>query len=147
MIITRPDGSTEIMTYDTAGQLTEQVDKDSNRNILQNNRYIYDVFGEITEKTTSTEGDLSKLVSLSIEYESANRLTTYNGEKVVYDVKGNMTCGPVDGVMTELNYDVKRIVLDIYERTMQNKEIGSKLDEKFLFFDADEVAFLVQNND
>ena len=76
--IERPDGSVEERTYDAAGQLTEQVDKDKEGNILQNNIYKYDVFGEITEKTTSTEGDLSKLISVTMEYDAANRLTKYN---------------------------------------------------------------------
>lgn len=88
--IKRPDVSVEERKYDDAGQLTEQVDKDKDGNILQNNIYNYDVFGEITEKATSTDGDLSKLVSVSMEYDSANRLISYNGEEVTYDVKGNM---------------------------------------------------------
>ena len=105
--IERPDGSIEERTYNAAGQLTEQVDRDKSGNILQNNIYKYDVFGEIIEKTTSTEGDLSKLISVTMEYDAANRLTKYNGEDVIYDVKGNMTYGPVDGEMTELTYDVR----------------------------------------
>ena len=105
--ISRPDGSVEERTYDNAGQLTEQVDKDKDGNVLQNNIYKYDVFGEITEKTTSSEGDLTRLVSVAMEYDSANRLTKYNGEDVIYDVKGNMTYGPVDGEMTELTYDCR----------------------------------------
>lgn len=105
--IKRPDVSVEERKYDDAGQLTEQVDKDKDGNILQNNIYNYDVFGEITEKATSTDGDLSKLVSVSMEYDSANRLISYNGEEVTYDVKGNMLKGPVDGKMTELTYDCR----------------------------------------
>ncbi len=42
-----------------------------------------------------------------MEYDSANRLTKYNGEEVTYDVKGNMLYGPVDGKMTELTYDCR----------------------------------------
>ena len=105
--IKRPDGSEEERLYDNAGQLIEQVDKDKAGSILQKNSYEYDVFGEITQKNTGTDGDLTKLASISMEYDSANRLIKYNGEEVIYDVKGNMTYGPVGVQMTELSYDAR----------------------------------------
>ncbi len=45
-------------------------------------------------------------------YDAANRLKTYNGEKVVYDAKGNMTYGPVDGTMQELTYDCRNRLVE-----------------------------------
>lgn len=40
-------------------------------------------------------------------YDADNRLLTYNGETLRYDADGNMTYGPVDGVMSELVYDCR----------------------------------------
>ena len=105
--IERPDGSVEKREYDAAGQLVEQNDTDKDGNVLQKNTYVYDVFGEVTEKTISAEGDTDKLLTVTMEYDAANRLTKYNGQEVVYDAKGNMTYGPVDGEMTNLEYDVR----------------------------------------
>ena len=45
-------------------------------------------------------------------YNDANRLVTYNGQKVKYDEKGNMTYGPVDGVMQELTYDCRNRLVE-----------------------------------
>ena len=45
-------------------------------------------------------------------YNDANRLVTYNGQKVRYDEKGNMTYGPVDGVMQELTYDCRNRLVE-----------------------------------
>ncbi len=45
-------------------------------------------------------------------YNDANRLVTYNGQKVKYDEKGNMTYGSVDGVMQELTYDCRNRLVE-----------------------------------
>ena len=45
-------------------------------------------------------------------YNDANRLVTYNGQKVRYDEKGNMTYGPVDGKMQELSYDCRNRLVE-----------------------------------
>lgn len=104
--IKRPDGTEEERTYDNAGNLLSQTDKKGDT-VLSENRYIYDVFGEVIRKSTVEDGDLSKVTTVRMTYDGANRLTAYNGEKVVYDAKGNMTYGPVDGTMQELTYDCR----------------------------------------
>ena len=40
-------------------------------------------------------------------YDDSNRMLTYNGEELRYDDDGNMTYGPIDGVMTEMEYDCR----------------------------------------
>lgn len=105
--IIRPDGTTEIRTYDYAGNLTDQVDKDSKGNILQEHHYTYNAFGEVVEKVTSKTGNVSSVIGVSMEYNSANRLTEWNGQVVSYDDKGNMTSGPVDGEVQTLDYDCR----------------------------------------
>jgi len=104
--IKRPDGTEEERTYDNAGNLLSQTDKKGDT-VLSENRYTYDVFGEVIRKSTVEDGDLSKVTTVRMTYDGANRLTAYNGEKVVYDAKGNMTYGPVDGTMQELTYDCR----------------------------------------
>ena len=52
------------------------------------------------------------LETVTMTYNDANRLVTYNGQKVKYDEKGNMTYGPVDGVMQELTYDCRNRLVE-----------------------------------
>ncbi len=48
-----------------------------------------------------------QVTTLSMEYDEANRLISFNGQKVKYDREGNMTYGPVNGEMTTLEYDCR----------------------------------------
>ncbi|MCM1500963.1 MAG: hypothetical protein NC124_21095, partial [Clostridium sp.] len=110
--ITRADGSVETRKYDPAGQLLSQTDLDKEGNVLQQHTYAYDVFGEVITKTSTNTQNPDVLEAVSMTYDDANRLKTYNGESVTYDEKGNMTYGPVDGVMQELTYDCRNRLVE-----------------------------------
>jgi len=107
---TRPNGTEEICTYNAAGLLVEQKDV-KGEEVLTHYIYTYDGYGNVTTiegtETTDTEEGISNLTSASMTYDEANRLLTCNGETLRYDADGNMTYGPVDGVMSELVYDCR----------------------------------------
>ena len=107
---TRPNGTEEICTYNKAGLLVEQKDV-KGEDVLTHYIYTYDGYGNVTTiegtETTDTKEGISKLTSASMTYDADNRLLTYNGENLRYDADGNMTYGPVDGVMSELVYDCR----------------------------------------
>lgn len=67
-----------------------------------------------------------------MEYNDANRLVKYNGQDVIYDAKGNMTYGPVDGEMTELVYDCRNRLVKAgkvsYTYDAENTRIASTED-------------------
>ena len=66
----------------------------------------YDKLNQLTKKTVvDKEGKL--INSYTYTYDSSNRMVTYNGEKILYDNDGNMLYGPLDGVMTEFDYDCR----------------------------------------
>ena len=65
----------------------------------------------VTKESSNTQ-NLDVLESVSMTYDDANRLKTYNGQSVTYDEKGNMTYGPVDGKMQELTYDCRNRLVD-----------------------------------
>ncbi|MDD6071895.1 MAG: polymorphic toxin-type HINT domain-containing protein, partial [Clostridiales bacterium] len=100
--------------------------------VLSENRYTYNVYGEVVEKSTAEGGDLAKLTTVSMDYDAANRLTSYNGEKVIYDEKGNMLYGPVDGVMQELTYDCRNRLIEAggvsYTYDAENTRIATTKD-------------------
>ena len=64
------------------------------------------------KKTTTNTQNPDVLETVTMTYNDANRLVTYNGQKVKYDEKGNMTYGPVDGVMQELTYDCRNRLVE-----------------------------------
>ena len=132
--ITRADGSTETREYNPAGQLTKQTDLSKEGKVLQENHYTYNVFGEVIEKKTASNGDLSTLTTVNITYDDANRLKTYNGENVTYDEKGNMTYGPVNGKMQELTYDCRNRLVEAggvsYTYDAENTRIATTKDGK-----------------
>ncbi|MDE6433507.1 MAG: hypothetical protein K2L07_04690, partial [Lachnospiraceae bacterium] len=67
---------------------------------------------EVVTKTTTNTQDPDVLETVSMTYDDANRLKTYNGKSVTYDEKGNMTYGPVDGTMQELTYDCRNRLVE-----------------------------------
>ncbi len=102
------NGTTDIYTYDDAGQLiTQQVKKGTE--LLSETCYTYDEAGNIVKRQSSSgEGAIGNINSVTMTYDSANRLVTYNGEAVVYDAEGNMTYGPdAEGSMTEYIYNCR----------------------------------------
>lgn len=120
----RPNGTEELRTYDSAGRLAglkdvrmkipeeeEPPSRAEAYEILSEYTYAYDESGNITSiqgnNAADTPEGLSRLSSVKMAYDEENRLISYNGEALRYDADGNMTYGPVNGVMTELTYDCR----------------------------------------
>ena len=66
-------------TYDDLGRVTSRVIKDFNNTVLSEEAFSYDAAGNITSAPNS-----------SFEYDTNNRLTSFNGDNVTYDLDGNM---------------------------------------------------------
>lgn len=127
----RPDGSIEDRTYDEAGQLIRICDRQGDK-ILHQYDYSYDGNGNITgidtEGEAAGEHNYSALQNCTMEYDENNRLISYNGESVAYDADGNMTYGPLQGVMTEFRYDCRNRLIQAGDTTYiydaENNRIG-----------------------
>lgn len=108
----RPDGSEENYAYDIAGKLVLQEDKIGST-VIQEIHYTYDKAGNIIKKTSKNDIVIGKpesasgLETVTMTYDKSNRLLTYNGVKILYDADGNMTYGPLNGVMTTFTYDCR----------------------------------------
>lgn len=129
--IIRADGTVETRKYDPLGGIREQIDvkktKGSEDKVINHYVYDYDKKGNIISKTGISEnGDF--LESASMKYDDINRLIEYNGEEVIYDNNGNMTYGPLDGEMSEYEYDCRNRLIkagDItYEYDAENIRTG-----------------------
>ena len=103
------NGTTEERSYDLAGQLTD-IKVSKGNSVLSSSHYEYDGRGNIVTETNSggdSTKDLGSLTTIAMEYDEENRLTKYNGQEVSYDGNGNMTYGPLNGVMTDFAYDCR----------------------------------------
>ena len=124
----RPDGSIETYQYDALGQLIEQTDINGGK-VINSFTYTYDTAGHIikTESQNVAEETIS-VSSATMQYDAANRLIKYNGEDVEYDADGNMTYGPLDGVMTHFAYDCRNRLVSAgnttYEYDAENNRIA-----------------------
>ena len=140
--ITRPDGTVETRGYTPAGRLQSQTEK-KGEETLRTTTYTYNVFGEVTEKTAE-DADHNLLEAVTMEYDDANRLKTYNGQAVTYDAKGNMTYGPVDGVMQALTYDCRNRLTEAggvsYAYDAENTRISSTKDGRVTEYVTDTAA-------
>ena len=131
----RPNGTQELCTYNAAGLLVEQKEV-KGEDVLSHYTYTYDGYGNITSiegtEATATEEGISQLFSASMTYDAGNRLLTYNGEALQYDADGNMTYGPVDGVMSELVYDCRNRLISAggvtYTYDAENNRISAETD-------------------
>ena len=124
----RPDGSIETYQYDALGQLIEQTDINGSK-VINSFTYTYDTSGHIikTESQNVAEETIS-VSSAAMQYDAANRLIKYNGEDVEYDADGNMTYGPLNGVMTHFTYDCRNRLVSAgnaaYEYDAENNRIA-----------------------
>ncbi|MBQ7942728.1 MAG: RHS repeat-associated core domain-containing protein [Lachnospiraceae bacterium] len=104
--------------------------------VLNHYTYTYDGYGNITAvegtETTDTKEGISKLISAAMTYDADNRLLTYNGEALKYDADGNMTYGPVKGIMSELTYDCRNRLVSAggitYTYDAENNRISAETD-------------------
>ena len=143
----RPNGTEEICTFNEAGLLVSQKDV-RGEEVLTEFTYSYDDNGNVTTiegtETTVTEEGISRLSSAEMVYDKENRLIRYNGKDVRYDADGNMTYGPVNGVMSELVYDCRNRLVEAgdicYKYDAENNRIAMETYEYLEEYVVDTVS-------
>lgn len=137
---------------------------DSKGEAILNYEYGYDSFGNITSIRNCledgeeisysseanglgaevTENGENTVTSISMEYNSANQLIKYNGNEIKYDKNGNMIYGPLDGEMTEFEYDCRNRLIragDIrYTYDADGVRISAETDEYIEYYVVDRVS-------
>lgn len=102
-----PNGASATYDYNEAGRLIQMKDEDDSGNIISKYNYTYDPSGNIIEEINYNENVPFTMNGAVLTYAADNRLATYNGQTVVYDADGNMTCGPLAGDMSNFTYDAR----------------------------------------
>ena len=127
----RSDGSVQINQYDALGQLVGIIDKTGTGQVINSYSYTYDGAGNIVEETKAQGGVKASAVvseTVAMTYDKDNRLSTYNGKKVIYDQDGNLTYGPLNGKWVEFEYDARNRLIragdTIYEYDGENNRIA-----------------------
>ncbi len=125
----RPNGTIEKREYDKAGQLTLILDVSGDK-VVNRQEYSYDASGNITsvKQLYNGEAKFTEVTTAEMTYDKNNRLLTYNGEDVKYDKDGNMTYGPLDGVMSSFEFDCRNRLVKAgdtsYEYDAENNRIA-----------------------
>ena len=87
--------------------------------------------GEMKKEDQLSGTDVMKETT-AMEYDTSNRLISYNGEKATYDKDGNMLHGPLAGQMADFTYDCRNRLTEIrtedglvtrYEYDAENQRI------------------------
>ncbi|SFR61808.1 RHS repeat-associated core domain-containing protein [Anaeromicropila populeti] len=140
--VTRPDGSEEQYGYDVNGRLRSQKDTCGDT-VIHTYEYAYDKAGNVTSVTGFQEDGALKLSEVTMEYDTVNRLISYNGEAVTYDKEGNMLYGPLEGQMVAFTYDCRNRLVQAgnttYEYDAENNRIAVATGEKRQEFVVDTV--------
>ena len=105
----RADGTEESYSYDKADRLSAQTDKNADGSLLHSYTYTYDGAGNIIKIGGTADTAAGHAV---MTYDRDNRLATYNGEKVIYDERGNMLHGPLNGEMGDYTYDCRNRLIE-----------------------------------
>ena len=78
-----------------------------------------------------------------MEYYAANRLVKYNNEDVLYDADGNMTYGPLNGVMTAFTYDCRNRLVSAGNTTYAYDAENNRI---FVTVGSTTTSYVVENN-
>ena len=83
-----------------------------------------------------------------MEYDSANRLISYNNKKIKYDKDGNMLYGPVNGEMCNLTYDSRNRLISAgnvtYDYDAENTRISVTTTDKKITYVTDVAGEMSQ---
>ena len=173
----RPNGTKEHCEYNELGLLTSKKDiKTATGEVINEYHYKYDARGNIvgvvdvtadtstlpvpdtanktalklaaeSNSVVTSDGE-TVTTSLEMEYDSANRLISYNNKKIKYDKDGNMLYGPVNGEMCNLTYDSRNRLISAgnvtYDYDAENTRISVTTTDKKITYVTDVAGEMSQ---
>jgi len=107
-----PNGMRRTYLYDDAGRMLAQTDTNtSSSEIVLNQEYAYDDLGRVNEETVTPYPNSYTIDPILMSYDDDDRIISWdNGELVIspeFDLDGNMTSGPLNGVEASFVYDAR----------------------------------------
>jgi len=105
--IARANGTSAAYVYDKKGQMTSITEKLANNTNMYSVALAYDAHGNITSETRTPAATAPARAIHAMTFGPDNRLATFDTKPVVYDADGNMTSGPLGGVIRAFTYDAR----------------------------------------
>ncbi len=101
-----PNGTQRIITYDFAGRAAGIRDEVvATGEVISEVSHSFDVLDRIRKEVVTPEPDPFAVNPAIMAYDEDDRLTAWNGQTTTSDADGNLTSGPVQGVLSSLEYD------------------------------------------
>jgi len=128
---TLENGDNWAYTYDTLGQLTGALKKDSQDNTLNNMSYAFDLIGN---RTTATEdatnwtyasnllNQYTQVNALVPTYDADGNMLTWNGWAYTWNGENRLVCAESDDTKVEMSYDYmgRRFEKKVYTKGLLN---------------------------
>jgi RHS repeat-associated protein len=103
--VTRPNGTSNRIEHDDAGQITS-IKEFSNGKSISYLRFYYDEAGQIERRFRAPLIQASwDHPNISATYDDDNRLDTLNGQNVQNDLDGNLISGPVNQNQNHISFN------------------------------------------
>ena len=126
LAMVRPNGTKVSYVYDDVGQLLRQQDVADE--LIRQFSFVYNAAGDIVAEQAVPKPTEFPFIPAKMTYTTANRLATYNGEAVTFDADGNMTLGPLSGVMSNFSFDARNRLVEVadtvYRYNAENQRIA-----------------------
>ena len=124
-----PNGTQRVFTYDSAGRVAGVRDEVAAGGALVSQFTLgYDALDRIVEETTLPEPAEFAVTTASMSYDDDDRLTAWNALVTQSDADGNLTKGPLAGVLTTFNYDARNRLASVgntgYTYDAENRRIS-----------------------
>lgn len=106
--VTRPNGTMREIAYDSAGRPQTTTEKKSGNTLLSWNIAYWpsDEIRTLDSTPASPQRHLKDVPEGAMTFDSANRVTSYNGQTIPHDADGNSQQTPLpDGTLASLSYD------------------------------------------
>jgi len=110
--LTRPNGTVREMNYDSAGQLTNLLERTATGVPIAVNKFNWDNAGRIAWEFAAPLSHSNAAPTRALTFNDDNQIATFNGQNVTYDSDGNMTGGPLtNNTLTNYVYDARNRLL------------------------------------
>lgn len=112
--VTRPNGTLRVINYDADGEVTNIVEKTTANLPIAFFKLGWTNSGRVAWEFAAPLPPTNSLTSRTMNVDADNRVTSFNGQTVSYDLDGNMTNGPLNSsALAVYNYDARNRLLNV----------------------------------
>jgi RHS repeat-associated protein len=126
--ITRPNGTVREINYDTASQMTNIVERLTNNAPIAFFKLNWNAAARMEWEFAAPLPHAYTPPTRTMTYDDDNRIATFNGNNVTYDLDGNMTSGPLtNNTFSSYAYDARNRLLSAGGLTYSYDPAGNRV--------------------